>query len=163
MRQVLFDAVILVDYPFFNPGCGVQLCSRHLNSLASVWLFVADKALEIAGYDREFQKLRPFIYCTLRCLINFCCRHNGDQTKVIMYTKAFSKSLIHTQLLTWVSNQSGMVEDANKPNLSTPTAFMGEYFWYLAPFSCFSAIKASLSSILCYAIVTRTREKSYFR
>jgi len=44
-----------------------------------------------------------------------------------MYTKAFSKSLIHTQLLSWVSNQSGMGEDANKPKFSTPAAFIGEY------------------------------------
>ncbi|KMT17991.1 hypothetical protein BVRB_2g033370 isoform A [Beta vulgaris subsp. vulgaris] len=99
LRKAMFDAVILVDYPFFNPGFETRLCSHHLNSLATTWLFVADKGLQFA-------------------------RKNGDQTKVISYTKAFSESLIHCQLLKWISTQFVMVEDANKTNLSTPVAFM---------------------------------------
>lgn len=99
LREALFDAIILVDYPFFNPGCGIRLCGHHLNSLASTWLFVADKAMQFV-------------------------RHNGDQTKVNSYMKAFSKSLIHSQLLKWISTQVVMVEDASKTNLSTPAAFM---------------------------------------
>ncbi|XP_021739033.1 uncharacterized protein LOC110705460 [Chenopodium quinoa] len=98
LREALFDAIILVDYPFFNPGCGIRLCSHHLNSLASTWLFVADKAMK-------------FVW------------HKGDQTKVISYMKAFSKSLIHSQLLKWVSTQIVMAEDTNN-NISTPAAFM---------------------------------------
>lgn len=97
LREVLFDAVVLVDYPFFNPEC--RICSLHLNGLASIWLFVADKAMQFV-------------------------RNNGDQTRLITYTKAFSKSLINSQLLRWVSNQVGIVEDANRPNLSTPAAFV---------------------------------------
>ncbi|KAL2940200.1 DNA mismatch repair protein Msh2 [Bienertia sinuspersici] len=58
LRESMFDAIILVDYPFFNPGCGIHLCIHHLNSLASTWLFVADKAMQFVWRNEWLVQLR---------------------------------------------------------------------------------------------------------
>ncbi|CAO2818042.1 unnamed protein product [Amaranthus hypochondriacus] len=97
LREAIFDAIILED--LFDRGCGIRLCSHHSNILASTWLFVADKAMQ-------------FVRC------------NGDHDRLVFYMKAFSKSFILSQLLKWVSTQIVKLENANKINFSTPTAFM---------------------------------------
>ncbi|KAK9683865.1 hypothetical protein RND81_10G170300 [Saponaria officinalis] len=99
LQKALFGAIVLVDYPFFNPACGIGLCHDHLNTHASTWLFVADRAMQFV-------------------------RNNDCQTKLISYMKAFTKSLIHSQLLKWVSAQIGIIEDKDKPRFSTPSVFL---------------------------------------
>ncbi|KAL9226877.1 hypothetical protein vseg_002638 [Gypsophila vaccaria] len=99
LQEALFGAIVLVDYPFFNPACGTGLCNNHLISHASTWLFVADRAMKFV-------------------------KNNDCQTKVISYMKAFAKSLIHSQLMKWVSAQIGIVDDGHLPKLSTPSAFL---------------------------------------
>ncbi|XP_074276462.1 uncharacterized protein LOC141600177 [Silene latifolia] len=98
LQEAIYGAIVLVDYPFFNPASGICLCNHHLNSLASTWLFAADRAMQFV-------------------------RNNDRENKVILYMKAFTKSLVRSQLMRWVSAQSGMVEDTI-PRFSTPAAFL---------------------------------------
>ncbi|KAH9620047.1 hypothetical protein KSS87_002579 [Heliosperma pusillum] len=99
LQEAIYGAIVLVDYPFFNPASGICLCNHHLNSLASTWLFVADRAMQFV-------------------------RNHELENKVILYMKAFTKSLVGSQLMRWVAAQIGMVEDTNIPKFSTPAAFL---------------------------------------
>ncbi|GLT97286.1 hypothetical protein SLE2022_148590 [Rubroshorea leprosula] len=98
LREVLYDAVITVEYSFFNPGGRILLSNKQLTNLALMWLCVADSAIQFV-------------------------RENSNQTKLFSYLTAFSKSCLPSQLLKWVSNQAGM-EEAGIRNLSTPASLI---------------------------------------
>ncbi|GAB4854433.1 hypothetical protein Ancab_023016 [Ancistrocladus abbreviatus] len=95
LREVLFDAVIMVDYPFFNPESGIQKCGSHLKNLAIKRLFVAENAVQFV-------------------------RQKGDHNKAIYYTKALSDSLINSQLMSWV----GMGESTARSIISSPAVIL---------------------------------------
>ncbi|KAA8525177.1 hypothetical protein F0562_006959 [Nyssa sinensis] len=99
LRKVLYDAVILVNYSFLNCGRWTQQPGNHLKNLALTWLLVADNVIQFV-------------------------RKNGDQTKAISYINAFSESHLPNQLIKWVTNQAGMEERTNRPNISTPKALI---------------------------------------
>lgn len=48
MKSILYDAVILVDYSFLNPGMGPEQSFDRIKSLALTRLFVSDEAIRIA-------------------------------------------------------------------------------------------------------------------
>ncbi|KAF8388845.1 hypothetical protein HHK36_025525 [Tetracentron sinense] len=98
LREVLYDAVILVDYSFLNSDSGIHP-RAIMKSLAVTMLVVAHEALQFV-------------------------RANGDQTKAISYINAFSESRLPSQLIKWVSSQIGMEEITSRPNVSTPQALI---------------------------------------
>ncbi|KAM7274823.1 hypothetical protein ACFE04_016689 [Oxalis oulophora] len=99
LREVLYDAVLTVNYSFFNPQGGALLPGNSLKNLAMTWLFVADNAIRFA-------------------------RENGDQAKVIWYISAFANSHLPSQLIDWVICQSGSMEKISKPMVFTPISLI---------------------------------------
>lgn len=103
IRKVVFDAVLTVEYSFFNPGGEIQLTSLHLTDIAQKWLCVADKAIRFV-------------------------RENYDLKNAIAYLTAFAKSGLTSRLLKLVTNQEDYLE-ARIANLSTPASLIE---WILA-------------------------------
>lgn len=54
LRNVLYDAVMLVDYSFLHSDRWLRLNGNHLNGLALVWVLVADAAVRFATYGIVF-------------------------------------------------------------------------------------------------------------
>ncbi|PPR89651.1 hypothetical protein GOBAR_AA31032 [Gossypium barbadense] len=99
LRETLYDAVIKMDHAFLGPEGGILLPGRQVKDLALTWSFVADNAIRSV-------------------------RENGNQTKAISYINAFSESWLLSQLIKWVTSQTGMVDKATSPNVSTPVALI---------------------------------------
>ncbi|KAK3004583.1 hypothetical protein RJ639_018544 [Escallonia herrerae] len=99
LRQVLFDAVILVDYSFLSLEKVAHLPSKTLKGLAVARLMVAYEAIELA-------------------------RKGGNHTKAISYNNAFSNSHLSSLLIVLVNGEVGMEGKPNKPNGSSPQAFL---------------------------------------
>ncbi|XP_028798510.1 uncharacterized protein LOC114753965 [Neltuma alba] len=104
LKEVLFNAVMTVEYSFINPQAGISLCPKSLKDFALTWLFVTDFAIQSA-------------------------RDKGDQEKAVSYLNAFSRSCIPTQLINWVTSQSNVGGMISQPNVSTPIALIK---WLLA-------------------------------
>ncbi|XP_057467611.1 uncharacterized protein LOC130756964 [Actinidia eriantha] len=105
LREVLYDVAILLDYSFLKPEMWTQLPGDYFKNFALTWLLVADNAIQ---FIRE------------------CC----DHTRAISYiVDAFSKSCFPYQLIKWVTDQTGLEENINRPNISTPKALIR---WLLA-------------------------------
>ncbi|XP_030552561.1 uncharacterized protein LOC115756787 [Rhodamnia argentea] len=99
LREVLYDALIMVDYPFLSPHNGRKLHDELLKSSAVLLLLVAETAMQ-------------FI------------RENGDHSKVDSYKDAVSKSCLPSQLLKWVACQTGSGRITSRPTASTPAALI---------------------------------------
>ncbi|KAK2993418.1 hypothetical protein RJ640_021637 [Escallonia rubra] len=99
LREVLFDAVILVDYSFLSLEQVAHLPSKTLKALAVARLMVAYEAIELA-------------------------RKGGNHTKAISYNNAFSISHLSSLLIVLVNGEVGMEGKPNKPNGSSPQAFL---------------------------------------
>lgn len=52
LREVLYDAVVMVEYSFLIPQIGIKLAGGNLKNLAVTWLFVADNAIRFVRYER---------------------------------------------------------------------------------------------------------------
>lgn len=98
LREVLYDAVTLVDYSFLSPKMAVEQYDGHMKSLAITRLIAAHEAIRGA-------------------------RTRGDHTKAISYTNAFSGSQLPSELIKWVASQAGM-EKSSIPLVSTPQALL---------------------------------------
>ncbi|CAK9144100.1 unnamed protein product [Ilex paraguariensis] len=99
MREVLYDAVILVEYAFLNPYIVDHLSPKTIRRLAIARLMVTHEAIELF-------------------------RKQGHQTKALSYTTAFSGSHLHSQLMKWVTSEIGMESKDSGPNGSSPKAFL---------------------------------------
>ncbi|XP_021277575.1 uncharacterized protein LOC110411652 [Herrania umbratica] len=99
LREILYDAVITMDHTFLCPQGGILLPGKQLKDLALTWSFVADNAI-------------------------WSVRENGNQTKAISYINAFSESCLPSQLINWVTSQTGMGDKARSLNVSTPVALI---------------------------------------
>ncbi|KAI6679963.1 hypothetical protein NL676_033844 [Syzygium grande] len=99
LREVLYDALIMVDYTFLSPQNGRKLHDEVLKNSAVLLLLVAESAMQ-------------FI------------RENGDHSKVDSYKDAISKSCLPSQLLKWVTCQTGPGRITSRPTVSTPAALI---------------------------------------
>ncbi|KAL5698385.1 hypothetical protein ACHQM5_029433 [Ranunculus cassubicifolius] len=94
IRKVLYDVIILVDYSFLNIKTELIPTSNCMSRLAVRWLILVHEATQDA-------------------------KAKGDHTKAISYINAFSRSCLPSKLV-----QIGMNDETNKPNLTTPQAFL---------------------------------------
>lgn len=99
VRDVLCDAVVLVDYSFINPGFKVEQSDDSIMNLFMKRLIITHEAIQIA-------------------------RSRGDQGKAISYINAFSASFIPNGLVNWVTKRVGLERRLNKPIASTPQALL---------------------------------------
>lgn len=100
MRQVLYDAVVMVKYSFLNLESGIQLYSDNSKNLAIMWLLVAEDAMQ-------------FI------------RKHGDQARAISYSEAFTKCHLCSQLVDWISSHTTVIRKNGRPVFSTPSGLIG--------------------------------------
>ncbi|OAY76475.1 hypothetical protein ACMD2_15174 [Ananas comosus] len=98
VRDILYDALILVDYSFVNPGVEVEQADESTISILITRLIVAYEATEIA-------------------------RRKGDQGRALSYINAFSTSSTPIYLTKWVGSQVGS-EKLNRPNSTAPQALL---------------------------------------
>lgn len=99
LREVLYDAAIIPEYPFLKLQFGTERPAADLRAICLNWLFVADNGI------RSF-------------------RESGNLSKAMSYINAFRNSCWPSQLINWIRNQSGFSERMSQPNISTPTALI---------------------------------------
>lgn len=99
LRKVLYDAVILVEYPFLNPERAINVTTEHMKGLAMARLIITHEGIEFF-------------------------RKGGDQMRAISYNNAFSSSRLPSQIIRWVTNQVGLEEKANRSYGSSPKALI---------------------------------------
>ncbi|XVE70940.1 hypothetical protein DITRI_Ditri10aG0110100 [Diplodiscus trichospermus] len=99
LREILYDAVIVMNHTFLSPQEGILLPGQQLKNLALTWSFVTDNAIRSV-------------------------RENGNQIKAISYLNAFSESCLPSQLIKWVTSQTGMGDRARNLTVSTPVALI---------------------------------------
>lgn len=51
LRKVLYDAIILVDYPFLDPKRAIHIPAHHMRSLYLTRLIVTHEAIEYLRYE----------------------------------------------------------------------------------------------------------------
>ncbi|XP_058075237.1 uncharacterized protein LOC131223754 [Magnolia sinica] len=98
LREVLYDAVISVDYSFLNPETTMEQYDDRMISLAMTQLIAAHEAIRAA-------------------------RAKGDQNKAISYINAFSRSRLPSKLIKWAIGHFG-IEKMSRPRASTPQALL---------------------------------------
>ncbi|KAH7519177.1 hypothetical protein FEM48_Zijuj08G0008000 [Ziziphus jujuba var. spinosa] len=95
LRKVIYDAIILCEYPFVNPERAIHLNVDRMRSLDMTRLIVTHEAIE---YLRE----------------------HGGQRRSISYANAFSNSHLPTQIIEWFKK----AETASKLSRSSPKALI---------------------------------------
>ncbi|KAL6882040.1 hypothetical protein ACP4OV_011512 [Aristida adscensionis] len=101
VRDVLYDALILVDYSFINDGAGVdQADSSHLPTFVSRLIITHDAVNEASYYRRK-----------------------GDHGRAMSFINAFSTSSVPTYLTKWATYQAGF-DQLSKPMANTPQALL---------------------------------------
>ncbi|URD86453.1 hypothetical protein MUK42_27820 [Musa troglodytarum] len=98
LTNILYDAVILADYSFLNPGVEVEHFSDYMMNLVLRRLIFTHEAIRIV-------------------------RDKGDHSKAISYTNAFSASCVPSSLIKWATCQVGSGK-LNRPNATTPQALL---------------------------------------
>ncbi|XP_057799731.1 uncharacterized protein LOC131015368 [Salvia miltiorrhiza] len=98
MHKVLYDAVILVDYSFYS-GRWVQSSASQLKKLALAWVLAADHAIQFA-------------------------RAATDQSRAISYLNAFKECQLVAELIKWLCNQAGIVDQNTIPDVTNPRALI---------------------------------------
>ncbi|KGN55323.1 uncharacterized protein LOC101207241 [Cucumis sativus] len=99
LREVLYDAAIIPEYPFLKLQFGTERPAADLRTICLNWLFVADNGI------RSF-------------------RDTGNLSKAMSYINAFRNSCWPSQLINWIRNQPGFSERMSQPNICTPTALI---------------------------------------
>ncbi|KAL6615510.1 hypothetical protein ACP70R_037780 [Stipagrostis hirtigluma subsp. patula] len=98
VRDVLYDALILVDYSFINNGAGVdQADSSYLPTFVSRLIITHDAINE--------------------------ARRKGDQGRAMSFINAFSTSSVPSFLIKWATRQAGF-DQLSKPIANTPQALL---------------------------------------
>lgn len=123
-RKVLFDAVLLVDYPF------LYLNAKYIKSLTLTRLIVIHEAVEYFRYDEliiVFGMSSSVIVLT-ESNFKLChkCRGLGDQNRAVSYIKAFSASRLPLQIIKWVTRQNGLEEKSGRANGSSLKALISK-------------------------------------
>ncbi|XP_068647902.1 uncharacterized protein [Aristolochia californica] len=98
LRELLFEVVILVEYPFLNPEIASEQSVDWMRSLAMLRLITTHEAVCVA-------------------------RSKGDQEKAISYINGFSRSRLPSDIIKWVKDQTG-TEKPIRPDGSTPQALL---------------------------------------
>ncbi|GMI94870.1 hypothetical protein like AT5G11780 [Hibiscus trionum] len=98
LRNILYDAIILVEYSFLKPET-IHQPTEHVKSIAITRLVVTLEAIELF-------------------------RKNGDQKRATRYTSAFSNSHLPSQITKWISSLKGMFEKAGGISGSSPKALI---------------------------------------
>ncbi|XP_074568203.1 uncharacterized protein LOC141824765 [Curcuma longa] len=104
VRNVLYDAVILVDYSFINPGFKVENFDDSLMNLIMRRLIVTHEAIRSV-------------------------RGKRDYNKAISYTNAFTTSCVPNALVKWATHQI-RVDEHNRPSANTPQGLL-KWFVFL--------------------------------
>ncbi|XP_041006715.1 uncharacterized protein LOC121251512 [Juglans microcarpa x Juglans regia] len=99
LRNVLYDAVILVEYSFLSPERAFSIPAEHMKCLAMARLILTYEAIEFF-------------------------REGGDQKRAISYIDAFSNSLLPSQIIKWGSSQIVLEEKLNRSSGSSPKALI---------------------------------------
>ncbi|KAG6718464.1 hypothetical protein I3842_04G151400 [Carya illinoinensis] len=99
LRNVLYDAVILVEYSFLSPERAISIPAEHMKCLAMARLIITYEAIELF-------------------------RGGGDQKRAISYIDAFSNSLLPSQIIKWGSSQIVLEEKLNISSGSSPKALI---------------------------------------
>ncbi|VFQ87811.1 unnamed protein product [Cuscuta campestris] len=95
LRELLYDAMILVDYSFLNPKQMAQLSSMCVRSISMARLMVTSEAIQMY-------------------------RKNGNHKKAVSYSRAFSGSTLPSQIIKMV-REEGITSE---PNGSSPAALL---------------------------------------
>lgn len=95
LRELLYDAMILVDYSFLNPKQMAQLPSIFTRSISMARLMVTSEAIQMY-------------------------RKNGNHKKAVSYSRAFSGSTLPSQIIKMV-REEGITSE---PNGSSPAALL---------------------------------------
>ncbi|KAI4380875.1 hypothetical protein MLD38_007014 [Melastoma candidum] len=98
LREVLYDCLIMVDYPFLNPQTERELCGKGFKNTVILLLLVAESAIRFV-------------------------RENGDDEKVHLYSKALSESRLSFHLIEWVTYQIDY-GSISKPTHLSPASLM---------------------------------------
>ncbi|EOY30513.1 Uncharacterized protein TCM_037699 [Theobroma cacao] len=98
LRNILYDAVILVEYSFLKSET-VHLPAEHNKSIAMTRLIVTLEGIEFS-------------------------RNNGDQKRATRYTSAFANSHLPSQITQCIMRQIGMDEKAGRTSGSSPKALI---------------------------------------
>ncbi|XWS17379.1 hypothetical protein CRYUN_Cryun33cG0062500 [Craigia yunnanensis] len=98
LRNILYDAVIVVQYSFLKPET-VHLPANNVKSIAMTRLIVTLEAIELF-------------------------RKNGDKQRATHYTSAFANSHLLSQITKWMSCLIGTDEKAGGISGSSPKALM---------------------------------------
>ncbi|TVU34439.1 hypothetical protein EJB05_16271 [Eragrostis curvula] len=98
VSDVLYDALILVDYSFINNEAGVDQADSSLVPIFVSRLIITHDAINEA-------------------------RSKGDQGRAISFTNAFSTSNVPIYLIKWATSQAGFGQ-LSKPVANTPQALL---------------------------------------
>ncbi|XP_073008203.1 uncharacterized protein [Typha latifolia] len=98
VRDILYDALILVDYSFINPEVEVEQADDSIICIVMTRLIVSHEAIQVA-------------------------RNKGDQGRAMSYLNAFSTSSIPNSLIKWITHQVALGKP-NRPNSATPQALL---------------------------------------
>ncbi|KAK4757857.1 hypothetical protein SAY87_019158 [Trapa incisa] len=99
LREVLYNAVIMVDYPFISSQHGGKHIGKQLKNVAVLLLLVAERATR---YVRE----------------------NEDDNKVHTYMNALSNSFLPVELFKWITYETGAREITSRPTVYSPAALI---------------------------------------
>ncbi|XP_062204239.1 uncharacterized protein LOC133906370 [Phragmites australis] len=98
VRDILYDALILVDYSFINTGAGVDQADSSLLPTYVSRLIITHDAINEA-------------------------RSKGDQGRAMSFINAFSTSNVPSYLIKWATCQAGF-DQFSKPIANTPQALL---------------------------------------
>ncbi|KAG9456562.1 hypothetical protein H6P81_001070 [Aristolochia fimbriata] len=98
LRELLLEAVILVEYSFLNPETASEQSVDWMRSLAILRLIATHEAVHAT-------------------------RSKGDHDKAISYIDAFSRSRLPSDITNWVKDQTGM-EESVRPDGCTPQSIL---------------------------------------
>nr|GMD01806.1 SNF2 domain protein [Ipomoea batatas] len=99
LRELLFDALILVDYTFLEPKRMTELPDMFVRGISMARLIVTTEAIQLY-------------------------RKRGNHKKAVSYSSAFSSSSLPSQIIKLVRNEIDKEGNTNEPNSSSPAALL---------------------------------------
>nr|GME07524.1 SNF2 domain protein [Ipomoea batatas] len=99
LRELLFDALILVDYSFLEPKRMTELPDMFVRGISMARLIVTTEAIQLY-------------------------RKRGNHKKAVSYSSAFSASSLPSQIIKLVRNEIDKEGNTNEPNGSSPAALL---------------------------------------
>ncbi|CAH9066218.1 unnamed protein product [Cuscuta europaea] len=99
LRELLYDAVVLVDYSFLNPEQVTELPLVYVRGITMARLMVTSEAIKVY-------------------------RKQGNHKKALSYCRAFSASSLPSQLIKLVKDEIGKGGNTSEPGGSSPAALL---------------------------------------